>query len=513
MFSAAAIFAQSQIDAIKLTTNEQFETADNMFKSLIQSQPNNGELYFYYGENYYRNENPAEAAKLYQKGADANATNPFPYIGLGKIQWAQGKQTEAKANFFKAQTLAAGKNPVVLMKIAEAYLEGKTKNVGESVNLLNQAAKLDPKNPEIFILLGDAYLEQNDGTKAVENYEKAGALNPKSPVALTKQGELYNRAKNYPLAIEFYKKSKQVDSSYAPAYRQLGDIYFRAGQYKNAVAQYDRYLVLNNNCSARARYAGFLNRAKEYQRSIEAVNEAMKCDTNNVYLYRYQAYNYLELKDAANGLANINKFFSKAPVEKIIPQDFETRARLNGMSNNDSLAVLDFQKAYELDTTRKDLFLEMAKSYMDMKRYPLAVDMYKKKIATSAKPGINDYYGLTRAYYYSKDFAKADSAAAMMITIDSTQAVGYNWRAKASMQLDPKNASWTAKPYFDTYITKLRPNEMAANKNNLVEAYTYLAAYYANKKDCPNLTASMQKVLEIDPNNTQAKQYMAKPCK
>ena len=147
LVATSSIFAQTLPDAIKLTTNEQFESADAAFKTLIQTQPNSGDYYFYYGENYFKNDNMEMANAMYQKGADANATNPLPYVGLGKVQWYKGQTTEAKANFFKATTLAAGKNATVLMKIAEAYTNAPTKNLTDAFTLLPQAAKLEPKTP------------------------------------------------------------------------------------------------------------------------------------------------------------------------------------------------------------------------------------------------------------------------------------------------------------------------------------------------------------------------------
>ena len=48
LFTASSgVIGQTLNDAIKLTTNEQFESADAAFKTLILSQPNNGEYYFY----------------------------------------------------------------------------------------------------------------------------------------------------------------------------------------------------------------------------------------------------------------------------------------------------------------------------------------------------------------------------------------------------------------------------------------------------------------------------------
>ncbi len=506
-----SVFAQSVNDAIKLTTNEQYEMADVIFKNLIQAQPNNGEFYFYYGENYFKNENIEMANTLYQKGVEVNATNPFSYVGLGKVQWYQGKQAEAKANFFKATTLAAGKNATVLMKIAETYINADTKNLLEAFNLLTQAAKLDPKNPEIFILTGDAYLEQNDGSNAVTNYEKAASLDPKSVKATLRQGQLYNRSRNYPLALDFYKKASLIDSSFAPAYREKAEIYFRAGQYDKASTQYRRYLQLNNSCSARGRFAGFLNQAKQYKESVEAATEALKCDSANIYLYRYKAYSQYETSDYANGIVTINKFFEKATANnsfKIIPLDYEYRAKLNSKNSKDSLAVIDFKKALELQPEKLELNGDIANCYIKMKKYADAISAYKTKMAIS-KPGANDYFGLGRAYYYSKDFTNADSAFTQLVIAQPDLAMGYLWRAKANVQIDSKNEKWAAKPFYETYISKIKPEETEKNKKDLIDAYNYLAAHYASLKDCANTKLYMQKVLELDPNNVQAKKVIA----
>src|ERR1035437_3727747 len=125
---SSSMFSQTLSDAIKQTTKEQFVKADASFKGLLSTQTNNGEIYFYYGENYFKNDNEGTANTIYQKGADLNATNPLCYVGLGKVQWYKNKTVEAKANFYKASTLAAGKNATVLLKIAEVYINAGKKD-------------------------------------------------------------------------------------------------------------------------------------------------------------------------------------------------------------------------------------------------------------------------------------------------------------------------------------------------------------------------------------------------
>lgn len=509
LVATSTIFSQTLPDAIKLTTNEQFESADAAFKTLIQAQPNSGEYYFYYGENYFKNDNMEMANTMYQKGVDANATNPLPYVGLGKIQWYKGQSAEAKANFFKATTLGAGKNATVLMKIAEVYIEAPTKNLTDAFTLLAQATKLEPKNPEGFILTGDAFLEQNNGTKAVENYEKAGALDPKSPRALLKQGQVWNRAKNYQLAIDTYKKAKLIDSTFAPAFREAAEIYHKAGQDKIAYGQMQKYIQLNNDCSARARSAGFALESKFYKESVVDSKEAQKCDPNNVFLYRYLAYAQYETADYPAGLENCNTFFSKAPADKIIPQDYEYRAKLLCKNGKDSLGILDFKKAMELQPDKIELNGDIAAAYLKMKKYPEAIASYKTKME-KGKPGVNDYFSIGRAYYQSKDFVNADSSFVQVIKLQPELPLGYLWRAKATVQqeLVMKTENWLAKPFYELYISKVKPEDVEKSKKDLVEAYNYLGAYYAKKKDGANTKLNFQKVLDLDPANVQAKKVL-----
>lgn len=506
--AVSGMSAQTLADAIKLTRNEQYESADAIFKNLIKAQPNNGELYFYYGENFFKNENLTMANEMYQTGADVQPTNALPYVGLGKVLWYKGKQTEAKSSFYKATTLADKKNVTVLLKIAETYINADKKSLPDAFTLLATATKLEPKNPEVYLLTGDAFLEQNDGTKAIENYEKAASLDPKSVLAILRQGQLYNRAKNYTLALDKYKAASLIDSSFAPAYREKAEIYFRAGQYANSVAQYKRYLQLNDNCGARGRYAGFLYKAKQYPASIEAAKEAKKCDPNNVYLDRYIGYSSYETGSYADGMEMIKSFFQKASPDKIIAQDYEYRGKLYAKTGADSLAIPDYKKAMEMDSSKTELSNDMANSYMKMKKYNEAIAMFKAKIA-AGKAGVNDYYGLGRAYYYSKDFVNADSCFSKIVTAQPEMGLGYLWKAKANVQQDPENKVWKAKEWYEKYISKIKPEETEKNKKDLIDAYTYLLAYYAKKNDCPNTKLYMEKILALDPANAQAKKLKA----
>jgi tetratricopeptide (TPR) repeat protein len=511
LFGTSFSQAQQLQDAIKLTDNEQFYAATRSFRNLIQQQPSLGENYFYMGENYFKSAKLDSAQIAYSKGSEVNATNPINFVGLGKVQWYAGKFDDAKANFTKAMTMSNSKNALVLMKIAECYTQAEKKDLMTAFSLLTNAAKLEPKNAEVFILTGDAFLENNnDGTNAIKNYEKAAELDKSSVKAILRIGQLYGRARNYNLALDYYKKAALIDSSFAPAYREQGELYYMAKQYNVAKAKYKRFLELSsNNLDARTRYASFLFLSKDYATAISEIMEIQKLDTSSNILNRLLAYSYYETADYANGMKKSTLFFNRAPKEqtKILAQDYEYNGKLHIKSNLDSLGIEKLNKALDMDTSKTDLYSEIASSYMKQKKYSQAISNYQKKI-TIGKPNANDYFGLGRAYYFSKDYVNADTAFAQIIKSNPTLPLGYLWRAKSNTQLDPSNDKGLAKPYYEKFTATVKPEEVEKNKKDLIEAYSYLGFQGMKQKDNAAAKANWQKVLELDAANEKAKKAL-----
>src|SRR5438445_572021 len=86
---------QNLQEAITNTENECFEAAAANFRALIAKEPGKGDYYFYYGENFYKNNNPDSALIIYKKGTEVQATNALNYIGVGKVLMNQGNDKEA----------------------------------------------------------------------------------------------------------------------------------------------------------------------------------------------------------------------------------------------------------------------------------------------------------------------------------------------------------------------------------------------------------------------------------
>jgi tetratricopeptide (TPR) repeat protein len=534
--------AQNLQEAITKTENERFEAAAADFKALLAKDPGKGDYYFYYGENFYKNDNPDSAMIMYKKGSEAQPTNPLNFIGIGKVLLSQGKDQDANTNLFKGKTLGA-KNATAYMKLAEVYINAPApyKNLIEANKLLTDAMKWESKNPEAHILMGDALLEQNptDGGPAIKEYDKALELNPKSPKAILREGKLWSRARNYNLALESYKKAIGIDPTFAPAYREIAEIYHLAGQHEKALEMIKKYLELNQSSpSAHKRYASFLFLNKNYADAVKEIEDIVKKDPNDCYMWRLLGYAYSELGNAGDkeaytkGLDAINKFFACAEGKnfKYIPDDYKYKGVLLGKTGQDSLGAVEIEKAITQDPVKNcELYGEIGRIYTKAKKYEKAIDAYEKKEACPGGKGLNaqDNFELGRDYFSfagmkvkeKKEteamplFVKADTAFAHLVQLSPNFPTGYFWRGRTNSWLDQGNEKGLAFPYYDKYVNMIKPEERAtaANKFNVIEAYEYLGYYYLKKKENAKAKECFTIVKEIDPNNQKAKDFFKSP--
>ena len=415
-----------------------------------------------------------------------------------------------------------------MRKTAEIYINAEQKSLDEAINLLNAAIKIEPKNQESYLLMGDAMLEKNptDGGPAIKNYNKATELNPASPKGDLRSGRLYQRGQNYQLALDLYKKAQATDPTYAPAYREKAELYYKAGQKANAVESYKKYLELNNSLDARERYASFLFSNKQYTEAIAELENLQKAGNTKFYLDRMLGYSYAEIgntldKEAFNkGLVSINTFFEKTaaiPNFKYVATDYKYKGILLAKTGKDSLGVLEMEKAIALDPAKSsDMIREIAKANMKAKKYFKAIETYERLMDGNPK-NLNgaDYFDLGRSYYFGpKDFVKADTCFSRLCQLSPTFATSYFWRAKANTQQDLKNEKWLAKPHYEAAMTLVKPEERttASNKANVIEACEYLGYNALTLKDNAKAKEYFTIIKELDPNNKKQIDFFKSPA-
>lgn len=512
--TVSIVKAQTALEGIRAIEVEQFESAKRIFSTLIAANPNDADNYFYLGKAYYKQDKIDSAKISFDKGLSINPNSALNLVGQGSILFDTGNDAEAKTMFEKAVMLTQAKDYNTLLNIGTAYAELGSKNYNEALSYLTKAKTISPKNPEVYVSIGDVYMEQVNGSEAVKYYNEALKINPNYVNAHVRTGKLYTRALNYSEAKSAFEKAIAIDANYPPIYREYGELELSAKKYDNAVENYKKYMDLTDkSINSQLRLARFLYKGKQYQESADLIKQIIPKDSSDNIIYRLLGYSSYEIKDYKTGLMAMNKFFTMNP-RKILATDYSYLGKLQVKNKLDSMGISNILKAIEMDTTTKDLYGDLADAYFSQKKYKMAAEAYQKKIVDN-KYGAVDYFYIGRAYYFGSEFVKSDTAFASLIGIKADFATAWLYRGRNNYRIDDADGKneGMAKPYYEKFIelTLADPKfDLKKSGKDLIESYKYLGDYYFSvANDKATSKTYWQKVLEIDPNDKQAKEVLS----
>jgi tetratricopeptide (TPR) repeat protein len=468
------------------------------------------EANFELGRLYQMRDKPDSAS--YYFGRAAGAT-PFGMVAEGRALLAQGKASEADAKFDAAAKATKNKDAKVLTMIAQAYGESNVKDITKPLTYVKTAEVLSKgkDDPSLMVARGDIYLlTDQGGGEAMSSFDRAIAANPNDVEAYYKRGVLNVRSRNGAAAKENLDKAIALDPNYAPAYKELAEMYYSAGQYEQAVNAFQKYKgMAENSANTDAEYASFLYLSKKYPESLVEVNKVLAVEPNNFTMNRLKAFNLYETGDYNGALAAMDNFLKIAPADKVLPEDNAYRSKIlvRTGKGGDAIAVMEKSVASITDPAKKNEALhDLASTYNTQKQYGNAIRTYRQIMATPYGD-LSDQFRLGAAYSGNKQYTQADSVYNIITTAKPTYAPAYQARAQANFNLDPDSKKGLAKPYYEKYM-ELASADPAKYKNGLVEANNYLGYYNLQKGDKAAATPYYQKVLELDPTNSDATNAM-----
>ncbi len=541
---SAPVFAQDVQTGLKDLESERFAKAEQTFTQLANSAPTADNQY-YLGYYYLRTNQLDKAQAAFEKGAAADPKSQLNNVGLGAVALAKGDRAGAQAKIDAAVKETKSKNMDVLFRAGEAYtLNEKTNDPAKALALLELASKLDKKNSnaDIKMAMGDAYFIKNDGGTAVSRYEDALMASPNLAEANYKIGRLYLRGKNYPLAQTFFNKAIESDPEFALTYRSLADALAGARAYKGAAKNMELYVLKSNttNPDYLTTVAKYYFLANDYLKATSYLDQ-LQGRVKDPVLDRMYGWAYTALGKNEQAVQALNKFIAAAP-QKVIYDDYKYLGRAQGQlgtPEGDSLSIINLEKAAPEDTT-ENLYREIAKKYNDGKRYDRAFNYYTKAVATG-KPLNNDYLNMGLAAYnygfrIGRDvmkadtagakqlrkqwFLRADSSYAKLAEITPNYSPAYYYRGTSNYYAYPSAEALSNRafvPHLEKFV-ELGPQDIAADASKapqfnrlLLQSYRLLAGDAAARKDDVKAKEYATKILTIDPNDKQAKEFIEGP--
>jgi tetratricopeptide (TPR) repeat protein len=512
-----ALKAQSLETANHLLYHERYSSAENEYHAVLSQQPEKPEAWLGLTRSYLAQEKINKAYDTLLKAPSSIHEEPLYQVALGSVLLYQNKNDEAAQQFNLALKETKEKDETVLGSIAQSYIESKTGDANYAIALLLKAIKRDKHNPAWKILLGDGYRKLNNGSEAYKAYKEALDEDEKYAAADYKIGEIFLTQKNPELYLEYFNKALAADPDYAPALYQLY-VYNFYHDVPKAFQLYNQY-VAKSDPSIRNQYdltdLYYLN--KDYDKAIINANTLIATQGNKLEprIYKLLAYSYVETKDSSKALHYIQEYFNKEEDSNLVAKDFELIAGLysNTTDKKDS-ALVYLEKAAGLQKDSAALYnyykklTTMAKADKDY----VSEAKWMGKFYTGNDKATNvDLFNWGLANYLAQDFKMADSVFGMYVAKYPEQSFGYYWQARSNASIDKDMKDGLAIPVYKKLIDVLQADTANTNyKKWMVEALAYLAAYEANtQKDYSEAVDYFEKVLQIDPENADAKRYIA----
>ena len=545
MFVKLVSVAQVNNKAARFLEMEQYNQAKAAYISQLKTAGNAADWY-YLGKIYSIQNNPDSAQYCFSKASEKDPKSVLILVGQAISENMGGNNSQALLTLDKAQRSAISSKDINTMaEIAEVRY-----NAGDSLKwplTLDLASGIDKKNPRPYITAGNLYTALGDKSNrsqyyglATGRYHQALYLEPDNTEALSRLANINIKILNYDDAETMLSKVLAKDPTYIPALKSMGELLYSLGRYREASANYGQYIRLaETNEKDIIRYVNILYFTKEYILAGEYINKALKLDPLNPVMLRLKGYTAYELNQDKEGLDAMKKFFgirSLVDTSKVIASDYEYYGKLLAREGNDSLAIINLEKALETDSEKSDLFEDIAKLYEKQKKYTEAIHSYEKLIKAK-KENVSSlaYFSMGKDLLLMADIVKAtadsllrkdylmkaSSVFGKVAVMSPSSYLGFQWRARAMAALDPETTQGLAKDDYEKTLSILEgKNDTKKYGTDMIEGYRYLGYFYylkyegikksgdpAAKEQAKSESMTYwQKVIAIEPLNEVAKQ-------
>ena len=196
--------AQVLSEARERHRNGDLAVAEELYRSLIQSAPENTEALTLLGTLNAQKGSFDEAVRLIERSLTIESRQPFALNSLGNVLNSLGRYEEALAAFDKVLTLQRN-HPTALNNRATSLRA--LRRPQDALASIDKAIMANPSYPEAFNNRGLALHDLGRLEDALRSYDRALVLKPQFPDALKNRGNLLRALKRFDDALGSYDKA------------------------------------------------------------------------------------------------------------------------------------------------------------------------------------------------------------------------------------------------------------------------------------------------------------------
>jgi len=209
------IYARTLADAGKKK-----EGAD-VLSGLLQTHPNNIQLYTNLSEIYRQDKRYSDAEKILLRGEEQNKNNPE---AIEQLRFQRAAVYEQQKSFDRAEQLfreILEKRPdnAPVLNYLGYMLADRGVRLDEALEYIGKALKSDPENGAYLDSMGWAYFKLDDMENAEKYLLEAISVSPNDPTIHDHMGDLYFKLGQLDLARDYWTKSVRISKDPEEAQR------------------------------------------------------------------------------------------------------------------------------------------------------------------------------------------------------------------------------------------------------------------------------------------------------
>lgn len=521
--------AQTLDEAIKHLDAERFVAATQAFNKLAETSATTQTL-FYKGYAILKSpegitpESLKNAQDAFEKGNTLDKKgDPLNQIGLGMVKLASKDFAGAKLIFDEVKKATKSKNTDVLYRIAEAYTMFPNANDPAeailNIDLALEKSKIKD-NPEYYFVKSDAYMLKNEGGHAMNALQNAERINKKSGKTYEKMSRVWLQGKNYHEAKDAIDKGIAADPTHAPIHRYASSYYQSRNNYRESAASARKYLDNSDgDCKGKLRGAKLAFIAKDFENVKKLIEEIKDCNTDP-YINRMIGIINFEEKKPLEAIDALRKFIEKVPSDESPAIDYGYIGRSymiipaegNEKIMNDSLGIVNIEKAISLGDTSFNYFNDLANTFLKNKNYLKAAMFSEKNILAKKNPNASDFATVGSYYSYARNWNKSDEYIDKALELYKDAWVdGFEMSARVktfkNISDSTYSANFTAAPLYEKYLGLLGETGKGdpKNKRKVTDALFYLTGReYQVNKNIAKATEYLTELLKYDSTNEKA---------
>jgi tetratricopeptide (TPR) repeat protein len=396
---AAALLAEAESDLDK----QDYAGAEALLKKYVEAHSDNYAAWYDLGFASHQLGKRDESIAAYRKSVSAkpgvfesNLNLGLALAAAGDAQAEQYLRAATRLNPAKNATQGHMRAWLALGRLLE------TSKPDEAIAAFQQAANLDPRNPEPHLDAGTLLEKQQKTGEAEKEYQQALSIAPDSSDALIALSNLYMRDKRFADAQAVLKKLVALHPTDAGAHFQLGRMLAIAGKNEDAADELEAGLKLDpSDSKARRDLADLDAELRKYDQASQIYSELISETPNDGDLHA--------------GLGRVlmkQKKFAEAEQE--------------------------LMKAAELKPGSGEIYGELAVAANENKNYPLAIkaaDLRAKYLPENPM----SYFLRATAYDHLRDAKDAAKYYHQFLEVAGGKYPDQEWQAKHRLiAIEPK---------------------------------------------------------------------------